>query len=54
MKAKLLELAQKDGLLFQKLFLLVGTILGVLAGLIISERADRFEMEVDDEIPSAN
>ena len=41
----MLEKFEKDGLFFHKVGLILGVIAGVLLGLIVSDRADRFEIE---------
>ena len=47
---KLKELGNKDPLIFHKVGLGAGAILGVLLGMIISEKADDFEVEIIEEV----
>ncbi|MCK4787426.1 MAG: hypothetical protein KAV87_26950 [Desulfobacteraceae bacterium] len=42
---KLTELAKKDPLLFHKLGLMLGGIFGIVIGLVVSDRADQYEVE---------
>ncbi len=42
---KLTGLAEKDPLLFHKLGLTLGGILGLVVGLVVSDRADQYEVE---------
>lgn len=46
MLEKIRDLADKDPLIFHKVGLVVGGTFGILLGLIISERADQYEVEV--------
>lgn len=39
------KFAEKDGLFFHKIGLLLGTITGLLIGFVVSDRADQFEIE---------
>ena len=39
------KFAKKDGLFFHKIGLLSGAIVGLLIGLVVSDRADQFEIE---------
>jgi hypothetical protein len=39
------KFAKKDGLFFHKIGLILGIIAGFLIGLVVSDRADRFEIE---------
>ncbi len=43
------KFAKDDGLFFQKIGLLLGTIAGLLIGLVVSDRADQFEIEETKE-----
>lgn len=43
------EKFEKDGLFFHKIGLILGTIGGLLIGLVVSDRADQFEIEVTEE-----
>lgn len=43
------EKFEKDGLFFHKVGLILGTIGGLLIGLVVSDRADQFEVEVTEE-----
>ncbi len=43
------ERFEEDGLFFHKIGLILGTIGGLLIGLVVSDRADRFEIEVAEE-----
>lgn len=45
MLEKLTELAEKDPLLFHKLGLTLGGIFGLVLGLVVSDRADQYEVE---------
>jgi hypothetical protein len=45
----MLEKFEKDGLFFQKIGLLLGTVAGLLVGFMVSDRADKFEIEVIKE-----
>lgn len=47
---KLKELAVKDELLFQKLGLGLGAATGLLIGMIISAKADQYEVRVIEEV----
>lgn len=42
---KLTKLAEKDPLLFHKLGLVLGGIFGIVVGLIVSDKADQYEVE---------
>ena len=42
---KLTKLAEKDPLLFHKLGLTLGGIFGIVLGLIVSDRAEQYEVE---------
>lgn len=42
---KLTELGKKDPLLFHKLGLTLGSIFGIVVGLVVSDRADQYEVE---------
>lgn len=39
------KFAKKDGLFFHKVGLILGIVAGFLIGLVVSDRADRFEIE---------
>lgn len=41
----MIEKFEKDGLFFQKVGLIFGAVGGLVLGLIISDRADQFEVE---------
>ncbi len=43
------KFAKKDDLFFHKIGLLLGTSIGFLIGLVISDRADQFEIEESKE-----
>lgn len=47
------EKFEKDGLFFHKIGLILGTTLGLLIGLVVSDRADQFEIEeiTEEEAP---
>jgi hypothetical protein len=45
MLEKLTELAKNDPLLFHKLGLALGGIFGLVLGLVVSDRADQYEVE---------
>ncbi len=45
MLEKLTELAEKDPLLFHKLGLTLGGLFGLVLGLVVSDRADQYEVE---------
>jgi hypothetical protein len=47
---KIKELGRKDSLIFHKIGLSAGAIVGVVLGLIISEHADEYEVEVLEEV----
>jgi hypothetical protein len=42
---KLTNLTEKDPLLFHKIGLALGGIFGLLVGLVVSDRADQYEVE---------
>lgn len=50
------KVSERDPLFFQKVGLVVGSALGIALGLIISERADRFEAvkEIEDGLPTSD
>lgn len=48
---KLIELAKEDELIFHKLGLGIGAALGLLIGMIISAKADEYEVEIIEEAP---
>ena len=45
----MLEKFEKDELFFHKIGLISGTILGLLIGLMVSDRADQFDVETAKE-----
>ncbi len=46
---KLKELARKDELIFHKMGLGVGALSGILLGMMISAKADEYEVEIIEE-----
>lgn len=48
MKEKLLNLTDKDPLLLHKVGFIFGAIIGVVGGLILSERADYYEAVLEE------
>lgn len=46
----MIERFEKDGLFFHKIGLILGTIGGLLIGLVVSDRADQYQVEVE-EVP---
>jgi len=50
MLEKIKELGKKDELIFHKIGMIAGGVLGILLGLVISEKADQYEIEELEEI----
>lgn len=49
MLEKFKELAKEDELIFHKLGLGIGAVLGLLTGMIISAKADEYEVQIIEE-----
>lgn len=45
----MLEKLKQDELIFHKAGLIIGAVVGVLLGLVVSDRADRYEIPVEEE-----
>ena len=52
MLEKLTELAEKDPLLFHKLGIALGSVLGFLLGLVVSDQADQYDIKIIEEVPN--
>lgn len=50
MLEKIKDLGRKDPLIFHKIGIVGGGVIGVLLGMFISDRADQYEVEVLKEI----
>lgn len=49
---KLTELAKKDPLLFHKLGVGLGSAVGLFLGLVVSDQADQYDVEIIEETPN--
>ena len=49
---KLKVLAEKDPLLFHKVGIVLGSAVGLVLGLVVSDRADQYDVEMLEEAPN--
>ncbi len=49
---KLKELAEKDPLLFHKVGVALGGVVGLVLGLVVSDQADQYDVEIIEEVPN--
>lgn len=52
MLEKLTKLAEKDPLLFHKLGIALGSAVGLVLGLVVSDQADQYDVEIIEEVPN--
>lgn len=49
---KLKALTEKDPLLFHKLGIVLGGVVGLVLGLVVSDQADQYDVEIIEEAPN--